>query len=381
MRFTPILLAATLALSADQAAGGLAQVLPAGKFSARDGRPGPGKHWQLTDAQGAALAARLNEVAAKTPISIDYEHQSVLAPTNGQAAPAAGWMVHFDWRAGAGMFATVNWTPRAKAYIAADEYRYISPVILFDQATGDVVGLHNCALVANPAILGMSAVQAALSAQAATAESTELLPHANLQKGTPMDLITLVALLGLSAGATLADATAFITTMMARPVVPAALSTALGLPATADEAAAVAALSAALAKLAAPDAASAQAMLALQTQLATLQSEVTDRKVLEVVDAAVVANKIVPAQRDWAMKLGKADMAQLNAFLASAPAIPGLSGQTRGRGDPPAGAGNDDPQGIARDALALQASQAGLGIRLSTPEAVDQVMATRAAAR
>ena len=376
MRFTPTLIAAALALTGDLVASGLAQVLPAGKFAARDGRPGPGKFWQLSDKQGTALATSLSAVAAKTPISIDYEHQSFLAATNGQAAPAAGWMVGFEWRAGAGLFATVNWTPRAKAYIAADEYRYISPVILFDPATGQVVGLHNAALVANPAILGMEAVQAALSALANVSPTDPTDPPAN--KETAMDLTTLVALLGLAAGATAADVTTFLTALMARPLVPAALSAALGLPTATDEAAALAALTA---KLAAPDASAAPAMLALQTQLATLQTEVTDRKVAEVVEAAIGAHKLAPAQRDWATKLGKANMAQLNAFVASAPAIAGLGGQTNGRGDPPAGQGQDDPQGIARDALALQATQAALGIRLSTPEAVDKVMATRAAQR
>lgn len=350
MRFTPVLLAAALALTADLAASSQAQVLPAGKFSARDGRPGPGKHWQLTDAQGAALAAALNAVASKTPISIDYEHQSVLAPTNGQAAPAAGWMVAFEWRAGAGMFATVNWTPRAKAYIAADEYRYISPVILFDEKTGDVMGLHNCALVANPAILGMDAVQAALSAQF-TPESLESPPHANTRKGTPMDLLTLVALLGLSAGATADQVIAQITALMARPLVPAALSTALGLPATADEAAALAALTK---KLGTPDASTLQTMAALQAHVATLSAQANLRAVTEAVDKAIADHKLMPAQRDWATNLGKADMAQLNAYIASAVAIPGLAGQINGR----------DPGNAGNAGDALTASQAMLANQL-----------------
>lgn len=168
--------AAVQALTADAAATGVAQLLPAGRFAARDGRPGAGKHWQLTDQAGAALAAELSAIAAKTPIAIDYEHQSVLAATNGQPAPTAGYMVSFDWRNGAGLFARVNWMPRARAFIAAGEYRYISPVILADEQTGVVVGLHNAALVSTPAILGMDAVaelgpeQVALKAQAYQAE-------------------------------------------------------------------------------------------------------------------------------------------------------------------------------------------------------------------
>lgn len=327
MRFNPALLAAALALTGDMAASGLVQILPAGKFSARDGRPGPGKFWQLSDTQGTALAATLSAVAAKTPISIDYEHQSVLAATNGQAAPSAGWMTGFEWRAGAGLFATVNWTPRAKAYIAADEYRYISPVILFDPKTGDVVGLHNAALVATPAILGMQAVQAALNAQF-SADPSHPTTNQPPKKETAMDLTTLVALLGLAAGATAADVTTFLTALMARPLVPAALSAALGLPTTADEAAALAALTK---KLGAPDAATLQAMAALQAQVTTLSAQANSRAVNEAVDAAIAAHKLMPAQRAWAVGLGTNDMAQLTAFLSATPAIPGLAGQLHGR--------------------------------------------------
>lgn len=144
----------------------VAQLLPAGEFSARDGRPGPGKTWKLNDTQGQALAARLGAIAAQTPIAIDYEHQSIMAATNGQPAPSAGYMLSFEWRNGAGLFARVQWNERALTYIRAGEYRYISPVILFDKVTGQITGLHNAALVSTPALLGMDAVQAMAAASA-----------------------------------------------------------------------------------------------------------------------------------------------------------------------------------------------------------------------
>lgn len=337
MRFAASLLAAALALTGDLVASDLAQVLPAGKFSARDGRPGPGKFWQLSDAQGSALAASLSAIAAKTPISIDYEHQSVLAATNGQAAPAAGWMTSFEWRAGAGLFATVNWTPRAKAYIVADEYRYISPVILFDPKTGDVVGLHNAALVTNPAILGMSAVQTALSAQfsdlpiptTTTATTTPAITQPTEKPPEKkMDLITLIAMLGLAATANLQDVTATLQALIDRPALPAALCAMLGLPTAVNEPTALAALTL---KLGTPDAATMAAMQALQAQVAALSTQVHERTVSEAVDAAIAANKLVPAQRDWALGLGRLNLAQLNAYVASAVAIPGLTGQVAGR--------------------------------------------------
>lgn len=161
---------ALLALLNPINANGVAQLLPAGEFSARDGRPGPGKTWKLNDLQGMQLAAKLNSVAALSPISIDYEHQSIHAIQNGQPAPAAGYMTSFEWRTGLGLFAKVAWTKRALEFIRNGEYRYISPVILFDQ-TGQVTGLHNAALVSTPALVNMAPVQAQAAAMAALSAS------------------------------------------------------------------------------------------------------------------------------------------------------------------------------------------------------------------
>ena len=180
--------AALLATALPLLANGQAQLLPAGEFAARDGRPGPGKTWKLDDAAGTALAATLNAIAQRTPISIDYEHQTMLARSNGQPAPAAGWITAVDWRAGEGLFAQVNWTERARGHINANEYRYISPVIVYD-AAGHVVGLHNAALVSVPAIVGMEPVVAALAA---------LIEHPPATKDPVMDRKLLAAALGLA---------------------------------------------------------------------------------------------------------------------------------------------------------------------------------------
>lgn len=366
--------ATALALASADAANGVAQLLPAGEFAARDGRPGPGKTWKLDDAQGRALAERLAAVAAKTPIAIDYEHQSILAATNGQPAPTAGYMIDFEWRVGVGLFATVQWTERALAFIAAGEYRYISPVILFDKTTGQITGLHNAALVSTPALLGMDAVQAAL---AAALPASPLTTPPTTPKESDMDLATLVALLGLAAGATTQDVTTAIQALIAqaaRPAVPAALAAQLGLQANADEAAALSALAK---RLSTPDQATLQQMTALQTQVAELRSAAADRVVAELVDGAIAAHKLTPGQRDWAVNLGKADLAQLNAFINTAPAIPGLGGQTHGRTDPGA-SGEDSAGAIALKAQAYQADRLAAGVHVTTQQAVTHVMATKA---
>lgn len=378
--------AALLANAYPARANGRAQLLPAGEFKARDGRPGPGKAWRLTDQAGRQLAAALNTVASATPISIDYEHQTLLAASNGQPAPAAGWIEATEWAPGEGLFARVNWTPRGRALIEADEYRYISPVILYAD-DGTVTGLHNAALVSVPAIVGMDAVTAALSA---------LFPTTTHQESR-MDLSALIALLGLAAGATAQDVTARITALAAllpqmaqtlglpaaatqddvnariaalaaRPAVPTQLVAALGLQAGADEAAALAALQ----QLRKPDGTAVATITALQAQVAALSAQINTDQVTRTVDQAITEHRLLPAQRDWAIGLGKSDMAQLNAYLKTAPVIPGLDGQTGGRGNE--SAGTPDANEIANKAVAYQTAQLSAGINVSTKDAVDHVM-------
>ncbi|MGK2898373.1 MAG: phage protease [Burkholderiaceae bacterium] len=348
MRLITALLASAFALSAT---AGEAQLLPAGKFSGRDGRPGKGKHWSLSDAQGERLAASINEVATQTPIVIDYDHQTIRADKNGQAAPAAGWILSTEWRNGKGLFAKVDWTPKARAAIDAKEYLYISPVIVSDDATGEVTGVLLAALVNHPALLGMEPVVAQLAAQFTHATD----PH----QETHMDLLAaLIKSLGLKTDAQATDVIAAVDAQKARPAVPVALSTVLGLQPAADEAAAIAAATALKAKPAVPVALSAvlglqagadeaaavaavttlkggadatkNLLVTLQGQVNALTAASTTRGLTELLDKAVADQKIAPASRAQYEAIGKSDMVALTALIAALPAIPGLNGQTNG---------------------------------------------------
>lgn len=141
-------------------APGRIQLFPAGEFSARDGRPGTlkgvkAKAWTLTFETAAAVIARWQQ--RETPLVVDYEHQTINAAENGKPAPAAGWIESLE--AGPdGLYATVKWTDAARAFIQADEYRYISPVFSFDPETGAVLELKSAALTNYPALDGMDAV-------------------------------------------------------------------------------------------------------------------------------------------------------------------------------------------------------------------------------
>lgn len=134
------------------------QLLPAGSFRSRDGRPEDVEAWTL-DANSAAVL--ISASSRKGRFVIDYEHQSLSAVQNGQPAPAAGWFSVLEWREGEGLFATdVEWTEKARQMINSGEYRYLSPVIEYDRDTGTVLKLISAALTNNPALDGMEEVTA-----------------------------------------------------------------------------------------------------------------------------------------------------------------------------------------------------------------------------
>lgn len=338
MRLFTALLAATLPLLAN----GQAQLLPAGEFAARDGRPGPGKTWKVSDDQGRRIAAALNATAQKTPVVIDYEHQTLHAPKNGQAAPAAGWIKSASWRDGEGLFAEVEWTAAAKAAIDKREYLYISPVITFD-AGGTVTGVALAALTNFPALLGMDAVVAQLNGQ--------FNPHHPQEP--QMDLLAqLIAALGLAAGTSEKDALAAVAALKARPAVPVALTGALGLAAGADEQAALSAV----AELKKTDPGTLALITTLQGQVAALTTQLNEGTLVTEVDGAIAAHKFVPAMREQLLALGRKDRAALTAMITAAPAIPGLGGQTGSDTGRDAGGGTAALTGTQR----LIAKQLGL---------------------
>ena len=86
---------------------------------------------------------------------IDYEHQSLQCAGNGAPAPAAGWIGKLEKREN-GVWATeLEWTEDARKFIEGKQYRYISPVIIFDDHdphTDSWIGcsLHSVALTNTP---------------------------------------------------------------------------------------------------------------------------------------------------------------------------------------------------------------------------------------
>ena len=315
-----------------QAASGRIQLFPAGTFAARDGRPGNlrgvnATSWRLTAQDAEAVIVHWQRTA--TPLVVDYEHQTQLAAQNGRPAPAAGWITSLEWEEGRGLFAGVDWTDKARAHIRAGEYRYISPVFAFDRQSGAVLRLICAALTNHPALDGMDAASATFT------------PY----EEPPMKQIL----------------------------------AALGLPETADEAAALAALttlrqerdSAKAQAEAAPDPQKFVAMAtfsAVQKEAAQLRDELTKLKneaqaaaLKDDIEAALKDGRLTAATKGWAESLAKTAPDALKAFLATQPPVQALTGtQTGGRtpaGDKPGTAALTDEEQYVCNQLGMTAEE------------------------
>lgn len=180
------------------------KLLPAGAFTAHDGRPASLEDvsctaWVLTDALGAAIVQAAQQ--RKRKWVIDYEHATMRAKETAQPAPAAGWFTQLEYLPGDGLYAVdVRWTDRAAAMLAAGEYLYISPVFPFNKHTGLVAGLHSVALTNDPG-LDMLPALAQLTAGGGLLLDDSFPPN-HQQETSQMDKLAVLAALGLPASTT-----------------------------------------------------------------------------------------------------------------------------------------------------------------------------------
>lgn len=160
------------------------EVLPPGpSVQGRDGRT-----WSYEP--GAVMAATL---AHGVDLPFDYLHATELKAPNGEEAPAAGWVREYRLNQRGALEARVEWTERARNAIDAREYRYVSPVFLFDQ-DGRIHRFSSFGLTNKPN----------LAIKALNAEQSPLNPE------NTMDLAAILAALGLPATATEQQAVAAI---------------------------------------------------------------------------------------------------------------------------------------------------------------------------
>ena len=312
---------------------GWTKLLPFGQFRAGDGRPTDAPYWYTDDAIGTALAADLNTQV--NDVLVDYEHQTLYTQKNGQPAPASGWVKpgNFQWRTGQGLYAKIAWTTRASAYIEDKEYKYLSPVFLYDK-TGKVKQYLHTALTNIPALDNLGEVTAALSLH--FQQPTEPKPMDDALKAL------LCKLLGLGDDASETQITAALTLVIDKMTDGkglAACNTTLQQFIDTNKQQIVA-LTADTIK---PDPAQyveVSVMKAVQDTVAALTQKLAQREQQEadaLIQVALSDGRLLPAQKDWAESLVKTNMAALTAFLDTATPIAALT-KTQTDGNPPAGA-------------------------------------------
>lgn len=335
LKQNPVVAINACSFTLSAATAGEIQLFPGVPFRANDGRPENLSAWVINAAVAQTLIAQFAKRA--NPMVLDYEHQTYLSADNGQPAMAAGWIDALRWVEPAegvagGLFAAVRWTERAASHIAAEEYKFISPVFTHDPKTGAVLRLLNAALTNNPAIDDMQAVSARLTANLLTTERTIM----------EMDelLENLRYWLNLPALSTPEE-------------VVAELNKAIALiKADAGEAAAVAATAGGvagllvqrrnelvLARAAKPNPAEYVPVAtfdAVKSELVTLRATQLEGEVEGVLQAALTANRIQPHEVEWLRSVGKQDIALLKQRVATAPVLAALTGTQTG-GVAPAG--------------------------------------------
>jgi phage I-like protein len=295
-----------------QAEGTAIQLFPAGAFKARDGRPKDvaAGHWYID----ALVAARLISLlqARVTDLVIDYEHQTLNSAENGKPAPAAGWFkgAALEWREGQGLFATqVGWTESAAGFIAAKEYRYLSPVFSYDRNSGAVLDLLHVGLTNYPALDGMDSLPALAAARFQLADPAAL----SAEENQSVNKDALIAMLGLSADASEEDIQTALTALKGDAGKVQELQTALAAAKTqqADPAKFV----------------PVAVVEELKKDIAALKANQVDGEVETLVKAGLADGRLLPAQEAWARDLGKSNTAALKTYLEQTPAIAALKGQ------------------------------------------------------
>ena len=338
----------------------LLQITPASDFTPSDGRAMDVPAWRINAAIATKVIAAFN--SAQPPV-IDYEHQTLHKESNGQIAPAAGWMHGLRWIEGRGLFAEVELTQRARDLVQAGEYRYFSPVFLYNKATGEIASILMGALTNHPAVAGMDAINlmAAASAYFNLSNSTET---------TVTLLEKLLAAIGLPATTTEDAAVAACT---AHKVQADAARKALQLDADATAEIVTAACTSLRSASAAavPDPSKyvpVTVVNELQTNIAALSARQHTRDIEDVLAPALADGRLLPPEEDWARETAKtpSGLAMLTGMLKVRQPVAALT-STQTQGKTPAGAAKNDSNAAAgaltADELAVAAA-CGL-----TPEA------------
>jgi phage I-like protein len=331
---------------------GWLRLLPLGEVKLVDGRP----PFEVNPESLADIVKAFGERG--TDLVIDYEHQSL----KGGQAPAAGWIKDLEVRED-GLWAQVEWTDKAEKYLKQREYRYFSPVLRIDQASRRPQELMNVALTNVPAIQGLSPLVAKWGGEALTLE--EPLPVGRPYQET-MDweaykekvtlAMELKARYGLEPEASESDLWQRSAEFFRD------LAQGLGMP----EEATVTQLKGSLAALKAEG----SQIKTLEEELTALKAQLQEETANRAVEEAMLAGKISPAQKDWALSYCRQDPENFKMYVDKAPRVVPVGERLNlGEGD------HREDQGLTPEELAV------CRVMNLTPEAYSQAKASMAQAK
>lgn len=267
------------------------QVIPAGQHHTERG------DFLLDETAAAAVVA---EFAAKqNDLVVDYEHQTL----SGKEAPAAGWIKKLINKGVEGIWAVVEWTERAKQYIAAKEYRYLSPVFLVRSSDRRVARLAHVGLTNDPAIDGMMPL----------VNKNFELRISNVEFQKESDMRQIFAVLGLKDDATEAQAVAAVEALKAAAAAGALVANkrvleTLGLKDGASESEVTGTI------MAMKQAHDQQGSLAQKVE--TLTKNLAQRDASDLVALAMKDGKITPAEAEWALDYARKDPEGFKIYVA-----------------------------------------------------------------
>lgn len=119
------------------------ELIPTGPtITGRDGRT-----WLFDELAQQLVLGAFTERAID--MVMDWEHATEVAAPKGEPAPAAAWIDRLELRGGA-LWGHVAWTPRAGEQVVAREYRFISPVFDYDDASRRILRMVSVGLTNKP---------------------------------------------------------------------------------------------------------------------------------------------------------------------------------------------------------------------------------------
>ncbi len=241
---------------------------------------------------------------------IDYEHQSL----QGERAPAAGWIKDLEARVD-GLWARVDWTQQARDYLEKKEYRYFSPVLRLDPETRRPTALMHVGLTNVPAINHLPPLvarwggEAAVQGELAPEEPGRWSPAMEMESGKEEAKMVeqLKRLMGLKPEEE------------ERVVCGKALETFRDLAATLNlpGEVSVSQLKGAVEALKA----GAACLLKTEAELQALKARLTMETADRVVEEALKAGKVSPAQRGWALEYCRRDLEGFRIYVERAPKL------------------------------------------------------------